>query len=146
MVIIETTRSKKKSKTITEALGDSADFFQDDLSELQKMPRNSHGSGFIVNHELFSSESTFILTAGHVVFGASKVKVLFSNGERETAKVVWLNRRSDIALLEVEVSASELPQGLGFTADKVLEGQSICLLYTSPSPRDQRGSRMPSSA
>ena len=24
--------------------------------------------------------------------------------------------------------------------------QSVCLLYTSPSPRDQRGSRMPSSA
>ena len=26
------------------------------------------------------------------------------------------------------------------------EGMTICLLYTSPSPRDQRGSRMPSSA
>ena len=26
------------------------------------------------------------------------------------------------------------------------EYRSICLLYTSPSPRDQRGSRMPSSA
>ena len=26
------------------------------------------------------------------------------------------------------------------------EGASTCLLYTSPSPRDQRGSRMPSSA
>ena len=25
-------------------------------------------------------------------------------------------------------------------------GDYICLLYTSPSPRDQRGSRMPSSA
>ena len=25
-------------------------------------------------------------------------------------------------------------------------GVNICLLYTSPSPRDQRGSRMPSSA
>ena len=24
--------------------------------------------------------------------------------------------------------------------------KNICLLYTSPSPRDQRGSRMPSSA
>ena len=24
--------------------------------------------------------------------------------------------------------------------------ESVCLLYTSPSPRDQRGSRMPSSA
>ena len=27
-----------------------------------------------------------------------------------------------------------------------LEQENICLLYTSPSPRDQRGSRMPSSA
>ena len=26
------------------------------------------------------------------------------------------------------------------------EDPRICLLYTSPSPRDQRGSRMPSSA
>ena len=26
------------------------------------------------------------------------------------------------------------------------KGGNICLLYTSPSPRDQRGSRMPSSA
>ena len=26
------------------------------------------------------------------------------------------------------------------------DGANICLLYTSPSPRDQRGSRMPSSA
>ena len=29
--------------------------------------------------------------------------------------------------------------------DGVQDGQVICLLYTSPSPRDQRGSRMPSS-
>ena len=28
----------------------------------------------------------------------------------------------------------------------MLEGSYPCLLYTSPSPRDQRGSRMPSSA
>ena len=42
----------------------------------------------------------------------------------------------------------------GWSADRVLndalvEGMrivGICLLYTSPSPRDQRGSRMPSSA
>ena len=27
-----------------------------------------------------------------------------------------------------------------------LDALTICLLYTSPSPRDQRGSRMPSSA
>ena len=29
---------------------------------------------------------------------------------------------------------------------KGVEDLEICLLYTSPSPRDQRGSRMPSSA
>ena len=29
---------------------------------------------------------------------------------------------------------------------KVIENSEGCLLYTSPSPRDQRGSRMPSSA
>ena len=27
-----------------------------------------------------------------------------------------------------------------------IDGAAACLLYTSPSPRDQRGSRMPSSA
>ena len=30
--------------------------------------------------------------------------------------------------------------------DDQVEADSNCLLYTSPSPRDQRGSRMPSSA
>ena len=37
---------------------------------------------------------------------------------------------------------------LGAFASKVLNGMRymFCLLYTSPSPRDQRGSRMPSSA
>ena len=29
---------------------------------------------------------------------------------------------------------------------KVVDTNITCLLYTSPSPRDQRGSRMPSSA
>ena len=36
-------------------------------------------------------------------------------------------------------------EGVGVVAD-VGEGIDPCLLYTSPSPRDQRGSRMPSSA
>ena len=35
---------------------------------------------------------------------------------------------------------------LGSGAYGVADAAWICLLYTSPSPRDQRGSRMPSSA
>ena len=39
------------------------------------------------------------------------------------------------------------PAGCGkTTVAKALCNQLGCLLYTSPSPRDQRGSRMPSSA
>ena len=42
---------------------------------------------------------------------------------------------------------SFLPVTLLFFGNlKTLQTASICLLYTSPSPRDQRGSRMPSSA
>ena len=47
-----------------------------------------------------------------------------------------------------------LPVGITFVSNSVTQGSydattgvfTICLLYTSPSPRDQRGSRMPSSA
>ena len=38
-------------------------------------------------------------------------------------------------------------EGLGLSiVSEIAEGSGYCLLYTSPSPRDQRGSRMPSSA
>ena len=37
-------------------------------------------------------------------------------------------------------------QGKKFTSQDLRGKVVICLLYTSPSPRDQRGSRMPSSA
>ena len=43
--------------------------------------------------------------------------------------------------------ASQLPDiGSYFVTEFGNESVIICLLYTSPSPRDQRGSRMPSSA
>ena len=49
-----------------------------------------------------------------------------------------------------EVHAIMGPNGSGkSTLSNILSGKKgyeVCLLYTSPSPRDQRGSRMPSSA
>jgi len=41
-----------------------------------------------------------------------------------------------------EIGIKAIPEA----ACAVLVGTYLCLLYTSPSPRDQRGSRMPSSA
>ena len=37
-------------------------------------------------------------------------------------------------------------RGRDFSVEGLLDLLKVCLLYTSPSPRDQRGSRMPSSA
>ena len=46
-----------------------------------------------------------------------------------------------------QISAAGLIAGLAVLVLQIAETMSvICLLYTSPSPRDQRGSRMPSSA
>ena len=39
-----------------------------------------------------------------------------------------------------------LRQQKGLTQEELVEQCNICLLYTSPSPRDKRQSRMPSSA
>ena len=41
-----------------------------------------------------------------------------------------------------KVTACTISDSLAATGDR----EMLCLLYTSPSPRDQRGSRMPSSA
>ena len=40
----------------------------------------------------------------------------------------------------------EQPKHCDYGSDDVITDPDACLLYTSPSPRDQRGSRMPSSA
>ena len=98
---------------------------------------------------------------------------LFGNADERTLKELARNMREDIAAIDsisqvsvgytrpyeiaVEVSESALRR-YGITLDQVarairtasldMPGGTIrtCLLYTSPSPRDQRGSRMPSSA
>ena len=56
-------------------------------------------------------------------------------------------RRPQLKLTLTTTSSERLEQ-LSPMADRVelCDATDPCLLYTSPSPRDQRGSRMPSSA
>ena len=75
----------------------------------------------------------------------------------DTSTVTWkrVTDTNDRYLREVEVGLSptevakktgeQLSRRSGFTITVASEIMA-CLLYTSPSPRDQRGSRMPSSA
>ena len=56
-----------------------------------------------------------------------------------------ITRRNAIAVLmgvELILNAANI----NFVAFSKFNGMNICLLYTSPSPRDKRQSRMPSSA
>ena len=48
-----------------------------------------------------------------------------------------------ISFAAKDASLVDIFWGFGFL---IVAGICLCLLYTSPSPRDQRGSRMPSSA
>ena len=58
------------------------------------------------------------------------------------ARIVGTNNLPDCSNMCHESSGSALTQTIGIGKGTV----TLCLLYTSPSPRDQRGSRMPSSA
>ena len=52
-----------------------------------------------------------------------------------------------VAELMVKHPAAKMMVAMGNTQEEACgDGVTTCLLYTSPSPRDQRGSRMPSSA
>ena len=50
-----------------------------------------------------------------------------------------------IEILNVDISAG-LDDAEFAEIERAVEDYSVCLLYTSPSPRDISGSRMPSSA
>ena len=84
-------------------------------------------------------------------FDPSKVtglseKLLRSHHERNYSGAV-----KRLGKIQTQMSQFEFGSGPGFELngikrEELMALNSICLLYTSPSPRDQRGSRMPSSA
>jgi len=59
-------------------------------------PSNSRGSGFIINPD------GYILTAHHVIVGASEVEILLQDRRRLKAQVIASDPQVDVALLKVE--------------------------------------------
>ena len=59
-------------------------------------PGNSRGSGFIINPD------GYILTAHHVIVGASEVEILLHDRRRLKAQVIASDPQVDVALLKVE--------------------------------------------
>ena len=61
-----------------------------------------------------------------------------------------IQKRKNLSLKVKSISKDIAKVGVsktrGVLINKMIDQYKTCLLYTSPSPRDQRGSRMPSSA
>lgn len=82
------------------------------------------GSGFIIN------EDGYILTNYHVISGSTDVKVLLSNGNEASAKVVNYDSSMDIAMLKLE-DGTDIPgvAELG-DSDALYPGQDVIAIGT----------------
>lgn len=68
----------------------------------QKRKDNSLGSGFIIDKD------GYIVTNYHVIDGAEKITITFSDDTKLDAKIIGKDKKTDIALLKVETK-KELP-------------------------------------
>jgi serine protease Do len=81
------------------------------------MPMAATGSGFIVD------QSGLIVTNNHVVDGADKITVAFSDGHELEAKLVGQDPDTDLALIKVE--AEGLPVAKFGDSDRVRVGDPV---------------------
>ena len=80
-----------------------------------------------------------------VKFGADIVTILGVSEDASIKGAIEEAHKSGKELLVDMIAVQNLEQRAA-ELDKMGANYIACLLYTSPSPRDQRGSRMPSSA
>ena len=131
---------KDRSKTITEIASMSEIFFTDKLDYDSDLLSKTYNDKSIAIIKDFKSALTSIEDWSRV-----ELENIFEN----------LMEQHDVAIGQVmkpiRVALSGIPFGPGIFDLILLLGKDICqirfcLLYTSPSPRDKRQSRMPSSA
>jgi len=79
--------------------------------QLTPFSEQASGSGFVY------SDTGLIITNDHVVHGASKITVVFANGDRITGKVFSENAGADLALVKVDHYA-KLPPPVEFASSR----------------------------
>ena len=77
-----------------------------------------------MSEEELQNKSFILMGSGH-------------SGKNSTVRWLMRDKERDVIELDCRIWKSDT---------SFINQLTICLLYTSPSPRDQRGSRMPSSA
>jgi S1-C subfamily serine protease len=94
-------------------------FFGNPFGQPQTERQQALGSGFVID------KAGHIVTNYHVVQGAGRVEVSFSNNESVKARVVGTDPSSDLAVLQVKVNSRALtPLPLG-DSDGVRVGDSV---------------------
>jgi putative serine protease PepD len=91
----------------------------------QQQQGEATGSGFVID------EDGHIVTNQHVVDGAESVRVEFADGTEVDAEVVGTDPSTDIAVLDVDQSASEL-EPLSFASTGALEVGNAVIVLGSP--------------
>ena len=104
-----------------------------DLSDTQ--------AGWIVSSPTFTA-TIAMLFAGRWSDNIGRKPVLIIVGFTYALSAILSAYASSYEMLYI----ARMIGGFAFGTALILAPTYICLLYTSPSPRDQRGSRMPSSA
>ena len=109
---------------------------------------HEHGSGQLYAHELIVVDS-FPQHKNNYYGDLTRtyVKGTASNWQQKVYRTVLGAQELALNLVKPEAQLSQIQsEVVTYFKDHGFENGRTCLLYTSPSPRDQRGSRMPSSA
>ena len=126
------------------------------IGKIALITGGAQGIGRIISEELAGQGAHVIL--GDVNFdGAEKaVTEIKGRGGKASAVQIDVSSAADVQSVFDSIAKEYKPVDIvvnnaGITRDGLLVRMKevdwdLCLLYTSPSPRDQRGSRMPSSA
>ena len=85
----------------------------------------------------------YLLAMFKAILPKKKIKNLNDLQEFIQKKSAWVSQVTLYGYLKTRMGTKYV---LHFDDEKFLGSINTCLLYTSPSPRDQSGSRMPSSA
>lgn len=93
---------------------------QGSAPEQQPSDTVSYGSGFII------SADGYIMTNAHVVSGSSQIKVVLTDKREMKAKLVGLDKRTDVALLKID--AADLPVVKVGNPDQLKPGEWVAAI------------------
>jgi serine protease Do len=113
----------RRLKTAPKKQAPAKETGKDGQSKETKKPQPTTGSGMIL------SPDGFIVTASSVVDKAGPITVVLADGTRLPAKIVGLDKRSDVALLKVDAKKPLPAVSLG-DSDRVRRGQRIIAIGT----------------